>query len=124
MVVTAALQLQITCKKAIQGASGIHHDPVVRAARAIVPRLRISRTRLAAQPKHTLAVGGFWLGVDAPARAVMEEAPGLSGTRLSGRSRLHGSGQLGHIARRRGGGPLRAAFHPAALPRGGDPASS
>src|ERR1700756_5224714 len=52
-----------------------YHDPVVRAGRAIVPRLRISRTWLAAQPRHALAVGGFWLGVDAPARAVMEETP-------------------------------------------------
>src|SRR5258708_8536510 len=95
----AALKLQIICKKAMQAEAELDHGPLVRAARAIAPRLRICRNRLGAQPQHALAVRGFWLGFDAPARTSMEETPGLSRTRLSGRPRLQGSAHLRHPPR-------------------------
>src|SRR6266511_1185262 len=99
----------------------IQHGCLIRAAKAIVFRPCLCRNRLAARAKHALARRSLRLGPHAAARPAVEEAAGLSRTRLPGRRRVHGSGQLGHLPRRRVEVRLRAADDRAAVQPNRDP---
>ena len=78
---------------------------------------------MAASARRPLAVRSLRLDRHAAAGPAVEEAHGLPRARLSGRRRLHGSRQLGHVARRRLEVRLRAADGCAALQPDGDPAA-
>src|ERR671930_179358 len=94
---------------------------VLRAARAIVFNSCLCRSRLAARPKHALALRSLRFDSHAAVRTVVEEAAGLSRTGLSGRRRIHGSGKLGDLPRGRLEVRLRAADDRAAVQPDRDP---
>ena len=99
------------------------HGCLVHAGGGIIPLWRFSRNRLAAQPQHALALRRLRHHRHATQGAAVEEAHRLSRAGLSRRRRLHGSGKLGDLARRRLEVRLRAAHHRAAFEPHGDPAA-
>src|SRR5262249_57334047 len=117
------MQLQIISNKVMEVGKDRQHGRFLRAAKAFILRSGLPRNGLASQPQRTVAVRSLWLDLHAATRAIVEEAFGVSRPGLSGGGRLHGSRQLGDLARRRvpvrlraagGGGPLQQDGAPAA----------
>src|ERR1700751_6160691 len=82
-----AMQLQIICNKVMEVGKDRQHGRFLRAARAPIIRSGLPRNGLAARPQHAVAVRCFWLHPHAAARAVVEEALGVSRPGLSGGGR-------------------------------------
>ena len=82
-----------------------------------------SQGRLASSARAALAGRGVRQHLDPPNRVVLAQTDGVPRARLPGRRRLHGSRQLGDLARGRLQVRLHAADRRAAVEPDGDPAA-
>src|SRR3954452_25502571 len=90
----------------------------------IPTRLDDSKRRLEAGPHQSIVIGSIRHHSGSPAGLDWQEATCLSGPRLSGCRRLHGSWQLSELARGRIEVRLFAAHDCATLQHDGDPVAS
>ena len=90
---------------------------------AVAPNAPLEVRRLAPSAARAVAGGNVRLGADREAGAVLAQAAGVPRPGLSGRGRLHGSRQLGDLARRRLQIWLRAADGGVAVQPDGDRAA-
>src|SRR5262249_36995993 len=115
------MQLRMSCNKSKHRSFWLDGCEIDRLAPG--PHAGCAAPRLARCARRAIAVGCLRLGADRAGGLVLAQAAGVPRARLSRRGRLHGSRQLGDLARRWFEVRLRAADSRAAVEPDGDRAA-